>query len=132
MAKAYAFYAMIDEVFAVNASLPEHERSAARLLAMQIACATYWVGGGLLGVALPAPVKGLEFALCALFTVLGLDAFRSRAELPSVLLAEVSVAVALVLSPGVAMFTALLLFVTQLPAHHALTARRAAKEAAGA
>ena len=103
---------------------------------MQIACETYWVGGGLLGVALgvalPAPVKGLEFALCALSTVLGLDAFRSRAELPSVLLAGVSVAVALVLPPGVAMFTALRLFVAQLPAHHALTARRPGKEAAGA
>ncbi|MEU6253895.1 AzlC family ABC transporter permease [Streptomyces sp. NPDC047043] len=135
-ARAYAVYAMIDEAYAVNASLPEHERSAPRLLAMQIACETYWVGGGLLGVALgaalPAPVEGLEFALCALFTVLTLDAFRSRAELPSVLLAGVSVAVALLLSPGVGMFTALLLFVALLPARHALTARRPAEEAAGA
>ncbi|MDX3225370.1 hypothetical protein [Streptomyces sp. ME19-01-6] len=65
---------MIDEAYAVNASLPEAERSARRLLAMQIACETYWVGGGLLGVALgaalPAPIKGLEFALCALFVTL--------------------------------------------------------------
>lgn len=135
-AKAYAVYAMIDEAYAVSASLPEHERSAPRLLAMQIACEIYWVGGGLLGVALgaalPAPVKGLEFALCALFTVLTLDAFRSRAELPSVLLAGASVAVALVLTPGVALFTALLLFVALLLARHARTARRPAEEAAGA
>ncbi|MGD1221126.1 AzlC family ABC transporter permease [Streptomyces krungchingensis] len=134
--KAYAVYAMIDEAYAVNASLPESERSGPRLLALQIACETYWVGGGLVGVALgaalPAPVEGLEFALCALFTVLTLDAFRSRREIPSVLLAGASVAVALVLTPGLALFTALLLFVALLLARHAVTARRPAQEAAGA
>ncbi|MEU7837269.1 MULTISPECIES: AzlC family ABC transporter permease [unclassified Nonomuraea] len=132
-AKAYAVYAMIDEAYAVNASLPESERSAARLLAMQISCQTYWVGGGLVGVAigaaLPAPIKGLEFALCALFTVLTLDAFRSRREIPSVLLAAASVTAALIVTPGVAMFTALLLFVALLLARHALTARRPVPEA---
>ncbi|MFE0249767.1 AzlC family ABC transporter permease [Streptomyces sp. NPDC059010] len=126
-AKAYAVYAMIDEAYAVSASLPEHERSAPRLLAMQIASEAYWVGGGLVGVALgaalPAPVEGLEFALCALFTVLTLDAFRSRAELPSLLLAGASVTVALVLTPGTAMFTALLLFVGLLLVRHLTTAQ---------
>ncbi|WP_030926809.1 AzlC family ABC transporter permease [Streptomyces sp. NRRL S-646] len=136
VAKAYAVYAMIDEAYAVSASLPEQERSAPRLLAMQIACETYWVGGGLVGVALgaalPAPVKGLEFALCALFTVLTLDAFRSRKELPSLLLAGASATVALVVTPGMAMFTALLLFVGLLLARHAVSARRNVQEAAGA
>ncbi|GAB7102201.1 branched-chain amino acid exporter BrnF [Streptomyces phaeofaciens JCM 4814] len=136
VAKAYAVYAMIDEAYAVNASLPERERSAERLLALQIACEIYWVGGGLVGVALgavlPAPVKGLEFALCALFTVLTLDAFRSRREIPSVLLAGASVTVALVLAPGLALFAALLLFVALLLARHALTARRPAPETADA
>ncbi|MFF9803637.1 AzlC family ABC transporter permease [Streptomyces coeruleorubidus] len=136
VAKAYAVYAMIDEAYAVNATLPESERSALRLLAMQMACEVYWVGGGLVGVALgaalPAPVKGLEFALCALFTVLTLDAFRSPAELPSVLLAGVSVAVALVLTPGLAMFTALLLFVGLLLARHTLAIRRPAEKRADA
>jgi len=135
-AKAYAVYAMIDEAYAVNASLPEAERSAPRLLAMQISCQTYWVGGGLVGVAigaaLPAPFKGLEFALCALFTVLTLDAFRSRREIPSVLLAAASVTAALIVTPGVAMFTALLLFVALLLARHVYTARRPAEETADA
>jgi 4-azaleucine resistance transporter AzlC len=136
LAKAYAVYAMIDEAYAVNAALPEAQRSAPRLLAMQIACQAYWVGGGLVGVgigaALPAPVKGLQFALCALFTVLTLDAVRSRRQIPSVLLAGASVTAALVLTPGVALFAALLLFVTLLLARHALTARRPAREAADA
>ncbi|MFF7653106.1 AzlC family ABC transporter permease [Streptomyces sp. NPDC007983] len=135
-AKAYSVYAMIDEAYAVSASLPEAERSAPRLLAMQIACEIYWVGGELIGVALaaalPGPIKGLEFALCALFTVLTLDAFRSRQEVPSVLLAGASVTVALVLTPGVALFTALLLFVALLLARHMFTVRRPAEETADA
>jgi predicted branched-subunit amino acid permease len=130
---------MIDEAYAVNASLPEAERSAPRLLAMQIACETYWVGGALVGVALgaalPAPTKGLEFALCALcalFTVLTLDAFRSRSELPSVLLAGAGAALALVLTPGLALFTALLMSVGLLLVRHTFTTRRPAQESTDA
>ena len=135
-AKAYAVYAMIDEAYAVSASLPATERSAPRLLAMQIANQTYWVSGGLVGVALgsalTAPIKGLEFALCALFTVLALDAFRSSREIPAVLLAVASVSIALVLTPKAAMFFALLLFVCLLVAQQALSARRPARETADA
>ena len=62
----------------------------------------YWVGGGLVGVLiarlLPGPIKGLEFALCALFTVLTLDAFRSRRDIPSALLAGASIGIALVVA----------------------------------
>lgn len=134
LAKAYSIYAMIDEAYAVSASLPAAERSAPRLLAMQLSSQAYWVGGGLVGVAigaaLPAPVKGLEFALCALFTVLTLDAFRSRREIAPALLAGASVTVALIATPGAAMFTALLLFVALLLARHALTTRRPAQEPA--
>jgi len=114
-ARLYATYAMIDEVYAVNASLPTSQQSAARILAMQVACQIYWVGGGLVGVLvarlLPGPIKGLEFALCALFTVLTLDAFRSRREIPSSLLAGVSIGTAVVVAPRVALFVAMLIFV---------------------
>ena len=126
-ARAYSVYAMIDEAYAVSASLPASERSAPRLLAMQIACEIYWVGGGLVGVAigaaLPAPIEGLEFALCALFTVLALDAFRSRREVPTVLLAAASVLVALAAAPGAALFVALLVFAVLLLVRYALTTR---------
>jgi len=137
LARAYSVYAMIDEAYAVSAALPESQRSADRLLAMQASYQVYWVGGGLAGIAigaaLPAPIKGLEFALCALFTVLTLDAFRSRREIPSVLLAGASVTVALVLIPNAALFVALLLFVVLLFLRHAASARRRGiQEAPGA
>ncbi|GAA4633842.1 hypothetical protein GCM10023196_073040 [Actinoallomurus vinaceus] len=48
------------------------------------------------------------------------------------LLAGASVTAALLLTPGVAIFTALLAFVALLLARHALTARRSAQETADA
>ncbi|MEW1819186.1 hypothetical protein AB0323_00060 [Arthrobacter sp. NPDC080031] len=48
------------------------------LVSMQAAFHCYWIGGGLTGVLLgslmPGPVKGLDFALCALFVTLTVDA----------------------------------------------------------
>lgn len=133
-AKAYSVYAMIDEAYATSASLPADQRSAPRLLAMQIACQTYWVGGGLIGVAvgaaLPAPIKGLEFSLCALFVVLTLDALRSSRDVPPALLAVASVAVALVLTPTVALFTSMVIFVGLLVVYQ--FARGTARETASA
>jgi 4-azaleucine resistance transporter AzlC len=132
-ARLDATYAMIDEVYAVNAALPKSHQSAARILAMQVACEIYWVGGGLVGVLiaglLPGPIKGLEFALCALFTVLTLDAFRSRRQIPSVLLAGASIGISLVIAPEVALFVAMLIFVGLLLARYALDRRRAARKA---
>ncbi|WP_051163532.1 AzlC family ABC transporter permease [Nocardia brevicatena] len=128
LARAYSVYAMIDEAYAVSASLPKSERSATRLLTMQIACQTYGVVGGLVGVAvataLPGPVEGLEFALCALFTTLTLDAFHSRREIPSVLCAGASVAFALVTAPEAALFVALPTFVALLLLRYLVTVRR--------
>jgi 4-azaleucine resistance transporter AzlC len=133
-AKAYSVYAMIDEAYATSESLPPDQRSAPRLLAMQIACQTYWVGGGLIGVAvgaaLPAPIKGLEFSLCALFVVLTLDALRSSRDVPPALLAVVIVAVALVLTPKVALFTSMVIFVGLLVVYQ--FARGTARETASA
>jgi 4-azaleucine resistance transporter AzlC len=132
-ARLYATYAMIDEVYAVNAALPKSHQSAARILAMQLACEIYWVGGGLVGVLiasfLPGPIKGLEFALCALFSVLTLDAFRSRRQVPSVLLAGASIGIALVIAPGVALFVAMLIFVSLLLVRYAVDRRHTDRNA---
>ncbi|NEW51206.1 AzlC family ABC transporter permease [Nocardia cyriacigeorgica] len=135
-ARVYGVYAMIDEAYAVSAALPPGERSGARLITMQVASQVYWVGGGLVGVAIgaviPGPIKGLEFALCALFTVLALDACRSRRELPSALLAVGAVGGALLLVPEVALFGALLTFVVLLLVRYRFVRRRDSKELAHA
>ncbi|GAA3951621.1 AzlC family ABC transporter permease [Gordonia caeni] len=124
VARLYSMYALTDESFAVTAAAPG-SWTQPRLLATQVAFQVYWVGGGLAGVALgtllPGPIAGLEFALCALFVTLTLDACRSRAQVPALVLAGVAFLLALVLTPGAVLFTALLVFVALLVVRYALS-----------
>ena len=127
VAKAYSVYALIDEAYAVTAASDE-PRSPWRLLAMQVAYQCYWVGGGLIGVALgaalPGPIEGLEFALCALFITLTLDACRTRKQVPSLVLAGLSFTVAVVAVPDAALFVGLLLYLGALAVRYAIARRR--------
>ncbi|APX03993.1 AzlC family ABC transporter permease [Arthrobacter sp. QXT-31] len=122
-AKAYSVYALIDEAYAVTAASSD-TWTPWRLVSMQAAFHCYWLGGGLTGVLvgslMPGPVKGLDFALCALFVTLTLDAARTRQHLPSFLLAGLSFAVAAVLLPSQALFAALALFLILLLARFVL------------
>lgn len=131
-AKAYSMYAMIDEAYAVTAASNDRWNSW-RLISMQMAFQSYWVLGGLAGVGissgLPGRVEGLEFALCALFVTLTLDAARSREQLPSLLLGAVSFSTAVVLAPDGALFVGLLLFLALLVVRFALSRRPGASNA---
>jgi 4-azaleucine resistance transporter AzlC len=135
VARAYSVYALIDEAYAVTAASRDTWTSW-RLLSMQVAFQCYWVGGGLTGVLvaalLPRLVEGLEFTLCALFVTLTLDAARTRAQVPSLVLAGLSFAGALLLVPGQALFGALLGFPVLLLARYGLTLHRARRDPAGA
>lgn len=125
LGRAYSVYAMIDEAYATYAGKPVASLSSARILAMQIATQLYWVIGSLLGVAianvLPEPIAGFEFALCALFTVMTLDAFRSSAEVPSALFAVTAVAVAVFVASEQVLLVALLIFASLLVLRFVLT-----------
>ena len=127
LARGYSVYALIDEAYAVTAAQPRGW-TAWRLLSMQVAFQAYWVGGGLTGVLigslLPVPIEGLEFALCALFVTLTLDACRTRAQLPSLMLAAACFAVAIVAVPDAALFTGLILVVAALVARYFATRGR--------
>jgi len=128
LARLYSVYALIDEAYAVTAARPRGW-SAPRLIAMQLAFQSYWVGGGLVGVGLgaviPGRIEGLDFALCALFITLTLDACRSRREIPSLLLAALSFSIALLVAPHDALFLALLGFLVLLAVRFLLTRRTA-------
>lgn len=125
-------YALIDEAYAVTAANPRGWTSW-RLLSMQLAFQSYWVGGGLVGLLLgalmPIRIEGLEFALCALFITLTLDACRTRKQVPSLLLAAASFAVATVAVPSQALFAGLILFACALGGRYLLTRRREAADA---
>lgn len=126
LARAYSVYALIDEAYAMTAVQP-HGWTSWRLLAMQVSFQVYWVGGGLTGVALatalPGPIEGLEFALCALFITLTLDAVRTRRQVPSLLLAALAFTAATVAAPDSVLLVGLLLFVAGLVVRYLLTRR---------
>ena len=114
LGRAYSVYAMIDEAYATYVLVPRDKLSSARMLTGQLLMQAYWVRGSLTGVAigalLPEPIEGFEFALVALFVVMTLDAVRTRREVPSVLLAGGSVAVAMLAFPNAQVLAALTVF----------------------
>lgn len=126
--RTYSIYAMIDEAYAVTAVQP-HGWTQPRLIALQVALQSYWVAGGLVGVAvgelLPMQIEGLDFALCALFVTLTLDACRSWTDVPSVLLAGMSYLVAVVVLPGQALFASMVIFVATLLVRNVVQCRSA-------
>ncbi|MBO1269745.1 AzlC family ABC transporter permease [Arthrobacter cavernae] len=131
-AKAYSVYAMIDEAYAVTAA-STGRWTGRRLVSMQVAFQVYWVGGGLAGIGiaalLPARIEGLEFALCALFVTLTLDAVKSRRQVPSLMLGAAAFIAAAVLVPDVALFAGLMAFIALLIARHFLAARKGIQNA---
>lgn len=132
VARAYAVYALTDEAYALTAPEPAGW-TAPKLLAMQVSLQGYWVAGGFAGMGvaalLPAPIEGFDFALTALFVTLTLDAARSRHEVPSLLLAGASFAVAFLIAEDRLLLVALVLYVTLLLIRYAFTGRREAHRA---
>ena len=125
-ARLFSMYALVDEAYALTAARP-NGWTKPRLLAMQVLFNLTWVTSALVGVLagsmIPTQIEGLDFALTALFITLTLDAARTRHELPSVLLAGASFAVAMVAAPGQRLLVALLLFVACLVVRHILHRR---------
>lgn len=83
--RAYSTYALTDESYAIVSALPRNDvPSGTRLLTIQVFCQVLWVGGGLIGAlagqVIPPSVKGLEFALVALFVVLAIDCFQNNRD----------------------------------------------------
>lgn len=86
--RAYSTYALTDEAYAIVSAMPRAESarlSAVRILTIQLGCQVAWVGSGVLGALagniIPADVRGMEFALVALFIVLAADSFRNNPDL---------------------------------------------------
>mgnify|MGYP001670796661 FL=1 len=125
-ARLFSMYALVDEAYALTAARP-NGWTKPRLLAMQVLFNLTWLISSLVGVSagslIPTQIEGLDFALTALFMTLTLDAARTRRELPSILLAGGSFAVAMVVAPGQRLLVALLLFVACLVIRHILHRR---------
>jgi 4-azaleucine resistance transporter AzlC len=128
-AKAYSTFALTDEAYAVTARPEAQTWSRARILWLQAFVHIFWVGsvtlGALGGTLIPQGVAGLDFAVTALFVVLGIDAFRARRDVPAAVVA-VACALAGHLVVGEQMLVAAMgLFTLFLLARYAIASRHA-------
>ncbi|RAY14098.1 branched-chain amino acid ABC transporter permease [Actinomadura craniellae] len=125
--KGYSTFALTDEAYAVTAGEAARSFSSRRILWLQGFVHLYWAGGAttgaLLGSVVPAQVTGLDFAVTALFTVLAIDAFRDRRDIPTPLLALACVLVGRFAFPDQMLPVAFTLFTAGLLARHAWTRR---------
>ncbi|MCS6572401.1 AzlC family ABC transporter permease [Corynebacterium diphtheriae] len=83
--RAYSTYALTDECYAIVSAHPNAQRiDGSRVLAIQVFCHVMWVSSGVLGAvagsAIPQGLKGMEFALTALFIVLAWESFRNNQD----------------------------------------------------
>lgn len=126
LARLYSVYALVDEAYALTVAKPQGWTKP-RILAMQVLLQSTWVASGLVGVGLgsviPGTIPGLDFALCAMFITLALDAARTRDQAPSLLLASIALLLASFIAPGQWLIVSLLLFVGLLVIRYLLGLR---------
>lgn len=102
--RAYSTYALTDESYAIVSARPPGEISGTRTLTIQLVCQLLWVIPGIIGAVvgqiLPDGLRGMEFALTALFVVLAWEAFRNNKDWSLPLTAVVLALVAGLIAPG--------------------------------
>ena len=126
--KAYSTFALTDEAYALTVTPESAGWSRARIIGIQAFFHVAWVlcvaAGAGLGSLIPPQVVGLEFAVTALFVVLGLEAYKVRRSLPIPALALGCALVAALISRENMLLIAMGLFVAAIVGSYVLAARR--------
>ena len=127
-AKALAIHTLCDEAFAVNSGPDRNERSGARILWVNVLIYVSWVLSVILGYVLGASflndLKGVDFVMVAIFTVLAMDGYRANPDRVTALFVAVSAAVALIFAPSSFLVVALGSYVVVLLARFPVARRR--------
>lgn len=127
-AKALAIHTLCDEAFALNTGPDRNERSGARILWVNVLIYVSWILSVVLGYVLGASffssLKGVDFVMVAIFTVLALDGYRANPDRVTVLFVAVSAAVALIFAPSSFLVVALGSYVVLLLARFPVAKRR--------
>ena len=127
-AKALAIHTLCDEAFALNSGPDRHERSGARILWVNVLIYVSWilsvVLGYVLGASFLSSLKGVDFVMVAIFTVLAMDGYRANPDRVTALFVAVSAAVALIFAPSSFLVVALGSYVVLLLARFPVAKRR--------
>lgn len=126
--RAYSTFAMTDEAYALTATPEAAGWSRARIVSIQASFHVAWVlcvaAGAGLGSLIPPGVVGLDFAVTALFVVLGMEAYKVRRSVPISVLALGCAIVAALISRDNMLLIAMGMFCAALVCSYVLAARR--------
>ncbi|EHY87549.1 AzlC family ABC transporter permease [Saccharomonospora azurea] len=134
LGKLYSTFALSDEAYALTSTNEARSWHSRRILWLQFFLHFYWVTGATTGALLGGAqvfdgIRGLDFALTALFTVLALDALRNLdGELFTPALAVFSAVIARILFPGQLLLAAVSLLTAGLLARHVTTRKRHSRD----
>lgn len=127
-AKALAIHTLCDEAFALNSGPDRNERSGARILWVNTLIYVSWilsvVLGYVLGASLLSSLKGVDFVMVAIFTVLAMDGYRANPDRVTALFVAISAAIALIFAPSSFLVVALGSYVVLLLARFPVAKRR--------
>ena len=127
-AKTLAIYTLCDEAFAINSGPDRNERSGARILWVNTLIYVSWILSVVLGYVLGASflndLKGVDFVMVAIFTVLAMDGYRANPDRVTALFVAISAAVALIFAPSSFLVVALASYVVLLLARFPVAKRR--------
>ena len=127
-AKALALHTLCDEAFALNSGPDRNERSGARILWVNTLIYVSWILSVILGYVLGASflndLKGVDFVMVAIFTVLAMDGYRANPDRVTALFVAVSAAIALIFAPSSFLVVALGSYVVLLLARFPVAKRR--------
>ena len=127
-AKALAIHTLCDEAFALNSGPDRYERSGARILWVNVLIYVSWILSVILGYVLGASflssLKGVDFVMVAIFTVLAMDGYRANPDCVTALFVAVSAAVALIFAPSSFLVVALGSYVVLLLVRFPVAKRR--------
>ncbi|MGY0537333.1 AzlC family ABC transporter permease [Nocardioides sp. YJ-D4] len=130
--KAYSTFALTDEAYALTATPEAAEWSRTRIISIQAFFHLAWVlcvaAGAGLGSLIPPQVVGLDFAVTALFVVLGIEAYKVRRSVPISVLALGCAIVAALISRDNMLLIAMGMFCAALVCSYVLAARRSRRD----
>lgn len=124
--KVYGVFALTDETYGITSAGEGSRLSGPQITALQLVSHAWWVGGAALGAlvgqVVPPGLRGLEFALTAMFVTLAVDATRARRDSGLLLLAlgsaVVGLAVDRLLVDGSFLFVGLVAYLVAVIARH--------------
>ena len=121
-------HTLCDEAFAINSGPDREQRSGGRILWVNVLIYVSWilsvVLGYVLGASFLSDLKGVDFVMVAIFTVLAMDSYRATPDRVTVALVAVSATVALIIAPSSFLAVALASYVMLLLVRFPVAKRR--------